>query len=83
MEGLNTSVQLPLHYSCMQRTFQGHEGEITKIKFFPSGQVLLSTGLDLTARVWSVLDGSCPRVLNGHKRSMFNFLLHFAVVIKS
>ncbi|ODQ79121.1 hypothetical protein BABINDRAFT_162183 [Babjeviella inositovora NRRL Y-12698] len=42
-----------------------HHADITDMRFFPSGQVLLSVGADLCARVWA-LDGTSPRTLVGH-----------------
>lgn len=48
----------------------GHASDITSVRFFPSGQVILSTSLDMRARVFSALDGSCPRVLEGHTRAV-------------
>lgn len=48
------------------RTLEGHYAEITDVKFFPSGEVLLSGSADMQLKVWSTLDGSNPRTLKGH-----------------
>ena len=48
----------------------GHVGDVTSVRFFPSGEVLLSTSLDMRARVFSAIDGSCPRILEGHTRAI-------------
>ena len=37
-----------------------------KCRFFPSGLVVLSGGLDMTVRVFSVEYGKCVRTLMGH-----------------
>ncbi|GAA94028.1 uncharacterized protein L969DRAFT_85548 [Mixia osmundae IAM 14324] len=52
------------------KALQGHLGDITSSTFFPSGEVLLSTSSDLSARVWSAQTGACPRVLKGHTRGL-------------
>ena len=48
----------------------GHVGDIRSARFFPSGEVLLTTSSDLTTRVFSALDGTNPRTLTGHKRAV-------------
>lgn len=49
--------------------------DINCCRFYPSGMVLLSGGMDMTVRIWSVETGECPRVLKGHKARMcVNFL---------
>lgn len=45
----------------------GHLDEITSLKFFPSGQVLLSGSTDMKLKIWSLEDGSNPRTFEGHK----------------
>jgi proteasomal ATPase-associated factor 1 len=35
-------------------------------KFFPSGQVLLSSGSDRQIKLWNLLDGACAATLKGH-----------------
>lgn len=51
----------------LRRKLQGHPIYTSKVGFFPSGEVLMSTGADMTIRIWSVIDGSNPRSLVGHK----------------
>ncbi|CAH2355697.1 26S proteasome regulatory subunit Rpn14p [[Candida] railenensis] len=46
---------------------QAHFSDITSLKFFPSGKVLISGSLDMQLKLWSVADGSNPRTLVGHK----------------
>lgn len=48
----------------------GHVSDVTSVRFFPSGEVLLSTSLDMHARIFSALDGTCPRTLQGHTRAV-------------
>lgn len=52
----------------MQRVLEGHVGDVYTCRFFPSGIVILSGGADLQLKIWSALDGSCPRTLTGHTR---------------
>jgi proteasomal ATPase-associated factor 1 len=50
-------------------SLKGHVGDITTAQFFPSGEVVLSTASDFTAKVWG-LDGSNPVTLKGHTSSI-------------
>lgn len=53
-----------------KRTYlQGHVGDIRSARFFSSGEVILSTSSDCTARIFG-LDGSNPRTLKGHRRGI-------------
>ncbi|SCV00484.1 LANO_0F07096g1_1 [Lachancea nothofagi CBS 11611] len=47
-------------------TLEGHDSDVTTVRFFPSGQVLLSGSADMRLKIWSTLDGSNPRTLTGH-----------------
>lgn len=51
-------------------TCEGHASDVTSVRFFPSAQVVLSTSVDMRARIVSALDGTCPRVLEGHTRAV-------------
>lgn len=42
--------------------------DVYKCRFFPSGLVVLSAGMDMSVRVWSVETGSCPRTFRGHTK---------------
>ncbi|AMD21849.1 HFL007Wp [Eremothecium sinecaudum] len=44
----------------------GHKDYITSLRFFPSGEVLLSSSIDMRLKIWSAVDGSNPRTLLGH-----------------
>ncbi|GAV55805.1 hypothetical protein ZYGR_0AY01980 [Zygosaccharomyces rouxii] len=46
---------------------EAHLDEITCLKFFPSGQVLLSGSTDMRLKIWSLADESNPRTFQGHK----------------
>ena len=45
----------------LQRRLSGHVGDVNCCKFFPSGLVVLSGGMDTQLKIWSAEDGSCPR----------------------
>ena len=47
---------------------QGHEGRSTCGAFTPDSTRLVSCGLDGTARMWRVADGTCVRVMLGHTK---------------
>ncbi|KAM0751849.1 WD40 repeat-like protein [Meredithblackwellia eburnea MCA 4105] len=49
---------------------RGHVGDVRGIEFFPSGEVILTCSSDLSLKVFSALDGSSPRTLTGHTRSI-------------
>lgn len=50
---------------------KGHVGDIRSAKFFPSGEVVLTTSSDCTARVFGI-DGQNPRTLTGHRRAILD-----------
>ncbi|KAK9377789.1 WD40-repeat-containing domain protein [Lipomyces chichibuensis] len=52
------------------RSLDGHLTYVTKVLFFPSGQVVLSAGGDMQIKLWSAADGSNPRTFLGHKRAV-------------
>ncbi|CUS22912.1 LAQU0S07e02982g1_1 [Lachancea quebecensis] len=65
----NTAGEVSVHGSQREQiqVLRGHKAEITDVKFFPSGQVILSSSMDMQLKIWSVSDGSNPRTLKGHK----------------
>ncbi len=46
-------------------TLTGHSNHVYSVDFSPDGQLLLTTSLDGTARLWNVNDGSVVRVIEG------------------
>lgn len=44
-----------------------HLSEVTSLEYFPSGKVLLSSGLDYTIRVLDASNGDNPRTFTGHR----------------
>ncbi|EYB98232.1 hypothetical protein Y032_0133g1785 [Ancylostoma ceylanicum] len=48
------------------RDLKGHIMDVYKCRFFPSGLVVLSAGMDMSVKVWSVETGQCPRTFKGH-----------------
>lgn len=58
--------------SATSKTYlKGHVGDIRSAKFFPSGEVVLTTSSDCTARVFGI-DGQNPRTLKGHRRAILD-----------
>ena len=41
--------------------------EVNSVAWSPDGKLLASGGQDNTVRVWSAEDGSCAKVLSGHR----------------
>ncbi|XP_059476045.1 WD repeat, SAM and U-box domain-containing protein 1-like isoform X2 [Neocloeon triangulifer] len=50
----------------LSRTFIGHGGTVTSVRFSLSGQLLGSAASDKTARIWNVYQGECLFVLELH-----------------
>ncbi|ORX39635.1 WD40-repeat-containing domain protein [Kockovaella imperatae] len=50
--------------------FKGHVGDVLDVHWFPSGEVCLTTGSDLSIRIWGSKDGINPRTLTGHSRAV-------------
>ena len=40
--------------------------DVETCRFFPSGVVILTGGVDMRLKIWSAQDASCPRTLVGH-----------------
>lgn len=55
---------------CRQRELSGHLGEATTARWFPSGVVALTGGIDMQLRVWSAETGQCAAVLRGHTAAL-------------
>ncbi|XP_043929327.1 proteasomal ATPase-associated factor 1 isoform X2 [Protopterus annectens] len=49
------------------RQLSGHMLEVNCCRFFPSGLVVLSGGIDTLLKIWTVENGSCAATLKGHK----------------
>ncbi|MGH0179331.1 UNVERIFIED_CONTAM: hypothetical protein FKN15_001715, partial [Acipenser sinensis] len=49
------------------RELTGHVYDVNCCRFFPSGMVVLSGGMDTLVKVWSAENGSCPVTFKGHK----------------
>ncbi|CCD24663.1 Rpn14p NDAI_0D03490 [Naumovozyma dairenensis CBS 421] len=52
-----------------------HFDEISNLKIFPSGEVLLSASIDMQLKIWSLKDGSNPRTFLGHKGKVTDTVL--------
>lgn len=50
-----------------QRLLEGHVYDVNCCRFFPSGLVVLSGGMDAQLKVWSAEDASCVVTFKGHK----------------
>ncbi|KAJ3341944.1 hypothetical protein HDU93_003765 [Gonapodya sp. JEL0774] len=48
------------------RTLTGHKAHVNVVRFFPSGQVVLSASGDMSAKVWDVATGQCGATLVAH-----------------
>ena len=50
-----------------KKTLGQHFGDACAVTFSPDGKLLVSTGQDALARVWTVEDGKLWKTLEGHK----------------
>lgn len=46
---------------------EAHFANLTKVKFFPSAKVLITTGLDFSTKIWSFPGGENPRIFRKQK----------------
>lgn len=56
---------------CTTRTLKrlnGHSSAISQIRISPSGDLISSTSIDKTSRLWDVTKGKCVKILEGHMR---------------
>ncbi|AET40552.1 Rpn14p Ecym_6167 [Eremothecium cymbalariae DBVPG len=65
----NGKISVYKHFS-LDKELDGHADYVTSLKFFPSGEVLLSTSMDMQVKIWSAVDGSNPRTFTGHKAAV-------------
>ncbi|KAL3229997.1 26S proteasome regulatory subunit RPN14 [Nakaseomyces bracarensis] len=54
---------------------QAHSSDVTVVKLFPSGEVILSGSNDMQLKIWSIADGSNPRTLRGHTGAITDAIL--------
>lgn len=53
-----------------QRVLDGHVFDVNCCRFFPSGLVVLSGGMDAQLKIWSAEDSNCVVTFKGHKGGM-------------
>ncbi|SCZ96088.1 BZ3500_MvSof-1268-A1-R1_Chr8-1g09995 [Microbotryum saponariae] len=77
--GLVRVVELsPSHSSTQaprQIALKGHLADLTVVRFFPSGEVVLTGAMDMTIRIYSALSGKEVRTLTGHTKSVSGFFI--------
>lgn len=56
-----------------QRLLEGHVYDVNCCRFFPSGLVVLSGGMDAQLKIWSAEDASCVVTFKGHKAGTESF----------
>lgn len=52
------------------RVLQGHRGEINKVTFHPSYQIVATASNDATVKIWDWETGDFERTLKGHTRAV-------------
>ncbi len=62
----NTFVQWNAESGEIMRTFSGHDGRVTSVKFSPDGRYIASSGTDQTIKVWTP-DGQEMATFTGHQ----------------
>ena len=51
----------------LRRVLEGHVFDVNCCRFFPSGLVVLSWGMDALVKIWSTEDARCVVTFKGHK----------------
>ena len=51
----------------LRKVSEGHVFDVNCCRFFPSGLVVLSGGMDAQLKIWSAEDASCVVTFKGHK----------------
>lgn len=51
----------------------GHEHNISKVKFAPSGDHIITSSWDKTMKVWEVRTGFCLKTFQGHEGWIYDF----------
>ena len=54
----------------LRKVSEGHVFDVNCCRFFPSGLVVLSGGMDAQLKIWSAEDASCVVTFKGHKGGM-------------
>ncbi|KAK9475299.1 WD40-repeat-containing domain protein [Dipodascopsis tothii] len=49
---------------------EAHAIYVARVRFFPSGQVVLTAGGDMQIKLWDALSGDCARAFRGHRRAV-------------
>lgn len=52
--------------SALLHSFEGHDGEVTRVLFNPQGKRVITAGMDGIARVWDTDTGKNVDLLEGH-----------------
>ncbi|XP_037958927.1 uncharacterized protein LOC119688321 [Teleopsis dalmanni] len=68
--------------SCKRSTLEGHEGTVRNLHFARFNNFLVSSGDDITIRIWALPQKLCMRILTGHTnliRKIF-FSSHYTYV---
>ncbi|WP_448519193.1 OmpA family protein [Rhodoflexus sp.] len=55
----------------LERTLQGHEGQVQNIRFSPNGKMLASGGSDGQIIIWDVATGRILRKMKGHAKTVY------------
>jgi WD40 repeat protein len=63
--------QLHVFDYIFQRDLKGHFGDVYSCRFFPSGLVVLSGGVDMQLKIWSAETGQCAATCRGHTAGEF------------
>jgi WD40 repeat protein len=55
----------------LERTLQGHEGQVQNIRFSPNGKMIASGGSDGQIILWDVATGRIIRKMKGHTKTVY------------
>ncbi|KAK9504366.1 hypothetical protein O3M35_010714 [Rhynocoris fuscipes] len=66
--GKNTSHILPPPQPVLLAKLQGHHSAVTQIRISSDGELIASTSIDKTTRIWQLSTNRCLKTLEGHSR---------------
>ncbi|XP_073986233.1 WD repeat, SAM and U-box domain-containing protein 1-like isoform X2 [Rhodnius prolixus] len=66
--GKNTSLLLPPSPPVLLAKLQGHHSAVTQIRISTDGELIASTSIDKTTRIWQLSTNRCLKTLDGHSR---------------
>ena len=59
------------------KTLNGHDHNVSSVKFVNSGDFIISASRDKTLKMWEIATGYCIRTYTGHTEWVRNISMHY------